>query len=474
MPQGRKRFTIPKKPTDKTVEGAMEVVTARQDFARQFEDLDDFIFRGEEVDAKAFRAMEFNLRRVRAALARILWNHDVFIGIEVIDRLLFDLVVNDKAPVLWTAFFDTVQRHRLHRAGFVVYPLHSYGVLGLGFFRVFENGRADLILEEAGIAITAQTNKQEDTVSFLDRSRRAFRISQKLPLDLIEHFIRSRPLNWITSNALLVQRVRSFSGTYYENQFIYKLKLQMSTALIMMLAVMDTRSEADETLTYGSSARVNNFQTFDIKHYLTFEAAIGRRTAMSAHCIPMNVDGLGLLHLSDLNVDIDPRYWKTVRARKRLALLQATLSTIERGFVRHILVGDRNSPRARVYRKLVNSIEFFRRSFSATTRHLEAVVSLAIAFESLLIDHYRRGVTIAILSHVRVCLQGNKGIRRYTGAVAQLFESRGEIVHKGSASDFDQMAEAQRAYVLCLQYVVPQLDRLRATDQIEVLFSSQP
>jgi hypothetical protein len=245
-------------------------------------------------------------------------------------------------------------------------------------------------------------------MAFLDHARTAFGIRHRLPTDTVEHFMRSRPLRWIEHNPLMALRVRSFTGSYYENQFIYMIRLRMSTALIMMLSVMEDRPNPEKRLVHGSSARVNNWQTLDIKHYLTFETPIRPRSVLSAYCIPMNAAWLELALLSDLNVDIDPRAWAREKAQKRLSSLNETISGIEKGFLNHSILGSRDALRGRVYRKLVTSIDFFRRSFSAGVRPSEAVVALAIAFEALLTDHYAPRVTERILRRVRPASKESK------------------------------------------------------------------
>ena len=59
-----------------------------------------------------------------------------------------------------------------------------------------------------------------------------------------------------------------------------------------------------------------------------------------------------------------------------------------------------------------------------------------------------------------ICLKGTAGVRKYTRAVAELFEHRGAIVHQGrAASDLDLLIP-RRAYILCLQHIASLLDSL--------------
>ena len=58
--------------------------------------------------------------------------------------------------------------------------------------------------------------------------------------------MRSRPLKWFKNNPLLVVSIATLTSGYYENQFIYVMKLKLSTALVMMLSTVGDRLEPDE------------------------------------------------------------------------------------------------------------------------------------------------------------------------------------------------------------------------------------
>ena len=327
-----------------------------------------------------------------------------------------------------------------------------------------------MFLEDAGLAITAQTNDVEQTIDFLNNAKNMFGIRHCIPIDTLKHFTRSRSLNWLSRNQLLAIRIRSFRGSYYENQFIYILKLRLYSAMIMMLSALEGSSYtnklmrgdsvSDDVMKHGSSVKVNNLQTLDIKHYLVFETPIGRKKELSIDCVPINVSRLELAQLSDLNVQIDPRYWTKTKAKNRLTELYKAISKIERGYLDHVILGNKKTIHTRVFRKLLISIEAFRRSFSAGVKLSEAVVFLSIAFESLLIDSYSRGVIKRLHRRVKLSLRGIRGTRRLQSSVVELYECRGAIVHTGSADRFPELAEAQRAYVLCFQHVVSCLPSL--------------
>lgn len=453
---------------------SVEFVKNNQNYLLQFVDFDDFIYCGENMDEKKTAAVEYHLLQIRACLARTLWRHEIFIGIEVIDRLLFDLLITNQDMDFVPRFFSLIRDKQLHRDGFVLFPLHSFGVLGLGFYHFLKKNKnmTNMFLEDADLAITAQTNDTKQTMDFLNDAKDMFGIKHRIPIDTLEHFMRSRSLHWFSRNQLFAIRIRSFSGSYYENQFAYILKLRLYSAMIMMLSALENlsyennilmygNSTNDGVMKYGSSAKVNNFQTLDIKHYLVFETPIGGKKELSAYCVPMNVSRLELAQLSDLNVQIDPRYWTKTRAKNRLMALHRAISEVEQGYLNHVILGNEKTAHARVFRKLLISIDSFRRSFSAGVKPSEAVIFLSIAFESLLTDFYSRGVIERLHRRVKLSLRGIRGTRRLQSSVVELYKCRGEIVHTGSADKFPKLAEAQKAYVFCFQHVVSRLPHLQ-------------
>jgi hypothetical protein len=443
----------------KDLVAATGVITASTSFLRQFEGFDDFIFRGDKVDARVAAALEHHLRKARAVLARTLWGQEVFLGIDVIDHLLYDVYAHTSGDPI-KQFFEVVAAEGLHRPGFVLYPLHSFGVLGFGFFRFFQNAEFHLMLADAGVALTAQTNSAEASLRFLNGARKSFGIRKRIPNDSVEHFARSRSLKWLERNPLLAVKVRSFTGSYYENQFVYILKLRMSTALIMMLSAMGKQYDRDDFLERSSSARVNNRQTLDIRHYLVFETPPRKRSELLAYCVPMNVARLQLADLSDLSADLDARAWRSKRAIRRLDGIHAALRKIETGYLTHVVIGTKHRVAQRVHRKLLDSIDYFRRAYSAGAKPSEAIVWLAVAFETLLTDHYAPQVNARIERRVNICLAGMTGARKYSRAVAELFEHRGAIVHQGRATGDLDLLTPRRAYILCLQHVASLLDHL--------------
>lgn len=255
----------------------------------------------------------------------------------------------------------------------------------------------------------------------------------------------------LTDNPLMLIRVRSFSGGQYENQRAFTDKLALGTALVMMASVLTDPREGTRAAVM-SSARMNNFETRDINHYLVFENA-GRRRRLQIRRVPMNLSPQVLAQLSDLAVDLDPESWATPRVTPQIDQLSRAFASFEPFHARH--GWQREGARGRVARKLFDSIFWFRRSFNSVADVREAVVALAVAFETVLTDSY--GSTDVFHAKVERALSDAPRAAELGEEVRHLFRARGQAVHLGGITEGPDLRLARRAYVRCFIHVAERL-----------------
>ncbi|MES2834926.1 MAG: hypothetical protein V4707_09500 [Pseudomonadota bacterium] len=429
---------------------ALAFFKARSADVQAYEDFDTFVDRDNDSDPKRGAKIETQLTDLRSALATALWTRQIFISVDVLDRLLFDAVKSHPTRPLEESLL-ALFHHGVPSAGLVVYPLHSFGVLGFGLFGFLTKVYPDFVIQDAKLAITPQTNANDASIAFVERAAKALGVTRTVDRTGLDHYLVSRPLKWFAKNPLLVVAMSTTTSGYYENQFIYVLKLKIATALVMMLSVVGKQTSSKSRLHAISTKRANNWQTLDINHYLVLEPSLSDKTRLEARCVPMNAARLQLAELSDLNADLDPVTWSSRKAVKKLDGIREALDAVERGYLEHYILGDRSKWKARVYRKLMDSIDYFRRSLSAGADDRTAAVSLATAFEALLMDRAPRGqLTKTFHRRVALALKGVPGVRKYRAAVKDLYAARSAVVHSGR-SDLDvDMLLARRAYVNCL------------------------
>ena len=436
------------------VKDSARYLASQQPILARFETPEDLGDAAYEHPNSVADALSFHLFQIRIVLSRALQAEGIFVSAIVLDELLLQefSTAGSTRPVL--AVLERIRDARMTRPGLILFPLHSFGILGAGFVHTFTTTRISVLEPRWGISLTPQTNSFDETLRFLEATLRAFKIRERLPTDLLEHWRRSRPADWLELNPLMAVRAIQVPGYYYDNEPLLLARLRAATGLLAMLAALQPEN-ADRARGLMSSSSVNNRQTLNIHHYMVLYAKPGRRTQLSGDCIPIHTTRSGVVEASDLNIDLDSKYW-TRQRQARADRAENAASTLYRGFLAHRHLPD---ARGRTYRKIFESLNYFKRSFSVSD--WQATVSLATAFEMLLTDRYEPGVAARLQRRTQLLLRGTPGTRGYQEAVTNVYDARSEIVHTGFKSTAPPMHQARQAYVHLLIELCARLPRLR-------------
>lgn len=407
---------------------------------------------------KAIQAAAYHLNVIGNEVLRQLWAKEFLLGSAVVEELLYECVRDPQTSDPIRRMLQAIRKSGAHRPGVVVYPLHSLGIAGAGLLQAFTGNQtsARVTLAEAGIVVSPQTNSLSGTISYLKDALDALGVKQELPVALIEHNRRTRPTKWLERNPLLVLRVRSFTGSYYQNQLPLTIKLRFATALLYMLAVLE-RPYVKGVHDWASSSSVNNWQTLDIHHYLLLEAGLYPRR-MQCLCVPINSDAITLAELSDVTATLHPRFWP--RLKSTLPSLISTFASLEKGYVEARFGNGPDSPLSRLHTKLFDSLGYFCRSFSRFRRNHENTVQAAIAFETLLTDSYATPVAEHISQRLKLALRGVPKSSILIQSVRDLYIARSKIVHEGATKISVDMEAVQMAFVKAFLAVSGHIDGL--------------
>jgi hypothetical protein len=406
---------------------------------------------------KTIHAVMHHLGLIVNQVLRQLWIKGFLLGSATIEELLYDLFRDPETSDPVHRMLLLLHESGVHRPGVVVYPLHSIGIAGAGFLRAFTETEVNVHLTNAGIVLSPQTNSLAETITFLKHALNTLGVEKQLPVDLIEHNRRSRPTRWLERNPLLIMRIRSFTGSYYQNQWPLIIKLRIATALLYMIAVLE-RPYVKDKHSWTSSSRVNNWQTLDIHHYILLESGIKRRP-MNCLCVPMNIDAKTLTELSDVSADLHPRVWD--RLKTRLPSLISMLASLEKGYLDACFGNERQSTSAKVHSKLYDALGYFCRSFSHFRNTREHIVQAAIAFETLLTDSYAAPVDKHIQQRLSKALRGLRGNRALVQSVKELYKARSEVVHEGSTVREVDMDAVHTAFVHAFMVIGGRLDGIQ-------------
>jgi hypothetical protein len=183
----------------------------------------------------------------------------------------------------------------------------------------------------------------------------------------------------------------------------------------------------------------------------------------------MNVSPTELAEITAVPVRIGVGAW--MKRKKFIARICSALLRVESCYLTAILNPQNESTPFRMYRKLFESLTYFRRSFRLTSDPGETCVNLAVAFEVLLTDGYASGVEPRIKKRLKKALEGVKGNRGLNIAARNLYKARSEVVHGGSTDTDVDVPKVRRAFVHAFVFIVENLDRipLATTESTKVI-----
>jgi hypothetical protein len=405
----------------------------------------------ERLDQSVVAGVTHHILQLRQILARHIWPGEIYVGRSLLDNAILHQAKTGQPGILQRVI-GVLDAAGAELPGFVVYPLTGFG-MELPFFGLDPALKGEAVFRKAGFAVSTQTNSVGEAIASVQRLARALGIRDRISAQDLRHYAFSA--RWFGKNPLMIARLMSHTGDMYENQFVYTLKIRLAAAHLLMLSVL-SRQAVGEPDRYRTSRGVNNFATLDIAHYFIGEALPGRSIELLR--VPMNVSPLDLARLSDVPAMLSTRTLATAPLKRHERSITRALATIEGGYFRHVSISSNSKPEARLFQRLMTAIDWFRQSFSARANEAEAIVAIAVAFETLLTDQYFPGVVKRLQRRIGLCLKGVPGVRDYQDSIQRLYEARGAIVHTGEPKHLVDVAMAQVAFTRCLCAVAERID----------------
>lgn len=428
---------------DKAVKQAETFLASKHNLLNHFASVDDLVTNDKAVSASDRKAIEHAIRTLRAAIARELWSNEIFVGRSVLDECILHT-----AKTVGGAVAPRVIAHLAQvgaeRPGFVLYPLISFGMRMPPIFDKSSSLTDWAAFPRLGYAVSAQRGSARSAHTRLTEMAAALGIKQRIAFSDVQHF--ASTARWLDRNPMLMVRLASHTGDMYENQFIYSLKIRMATSSLLMLHALAVEKNGPVD-GYHSTARVNNWETLDIAHYLIGENLPGR--PMGLRRVPMNVSALELARLSDVAATISTDELSSARMRTLSRQMHKALKSVEQGYLKHVNLTSKAEAQKRFYKRLASALDWYRQSFGSRVNEAEAVVAIAVAFETLLTDHYAKGIADRLQRRVGICLKGVPGVAAYRDAVVAVYKARSEIVHSGSLGMEANIVAARAAFARC-------------------------
>lgn len=401
---------------------------------------------------------EFHFMRVRNRVLEILHRLELFVSWSAMDDLLFSLLRDGGVADPVRAAFERIRDSGVHHPGFVVYPVHSFGILGAGLLQLAPERPILRITPREGTVLTCQLASMQQVHRFLESVPRALGIRAQVQYDAddVRHYRASRSLEWLERNPLLAVRVQAFSSTFFDIQFFLRRTLEFRIVLVQMMSAFQDASASFQARARSlfSTRVVNNFETLDIRHYLIFQREPGR-SRWDVRCVPMNVNHLALAELTSLSVELDPEWWS--RRRRIGRLIADALDVFSAAYF-----ADRGAQtlRGQFLERVMNSLVMFRRSFHPSPSSVMQCIALAAAAESLVCWTYARGSTQRVVRRVRGVVRGLRDAAAIGQAIEDVFQARNEGMH-AAAQDFTAAIRlGQRGYAWCFIRLMAALPRM--------------
>ncbi len=419
--------------------------------------LEDLFWEMDEKSPAALKGVEPHLQKVCWVFRKTLYSYSIFIGGSVLDQILYDKIRDEAVDDPVTAALVLIRSVGIHKPGVILYPIHSLGLLGVGLWEKLTKGRYELFISDAEICVRAQTNSLKETIAFVERSAESFGVNRTVPVESMEHYERSRPTKWLTRNPLLAVKAHLFSREYYENHNFIILQLERACSLLFCLASLQNGFPVLRNESLFSSGRTNNWETQDIHHFVLLEATAGNRKRFETRCIPMNARAIELAELSNVNVDINLKSW--ARRQPLMEKVCVALGTIEQGYLKSNILSDKEGVKHRTFKKIMQSLRYFRRSFRYTSGD-DDVVMLTIALECLLTDSYAPNGGERLKERASILLKGHRRKSDCVREIGNIYLARNQIVHTAECEQEVDLQTVREGYTLCLLSLVERLPLL--------------
>jgi hypothetical protein len=442
----------------KKVSTAESFLQRKSNSLSNFSNVEDLVTDEEVFTEKELAAVIHNFSTVRKAVADHLWAQEVFVGMSVIDEFILNAIKSGQSNISVDTI-TSLANTNVTLPGFLLVPMHGFGLSSEDMGPLLRQTPGALILKDFGLSLCPQTNSFENSIRCINAMMRQLGISASVNSEDMRHHYRAGSLKWLVKNPLMLIKITSHTGAYFENQFIYTLKAKLGTAgLAMLHAVTETSSVHDNF--FASTAKVNNWETLDIKHYLVGEVSNQTDRPVEVLRVPMNVGPMELARLSDLHITVHSKKIRTGASRRRSVEIFQAMKSVEDGYLRHVVLGKGSDNHRRVYSKLLKSLEWYKKSFASTSSRNDATVSLAIAFETLLTDAYAKGIARRIERRAKICLKGVHGKEKFVRSILNTYYLRSDITHSGSSEQDLDLVRAQAGFARCFCYVSSRLQNV--------------
>ncbi|MDU6248305.1 MAG: HEPN domain-containing protein, partial [Paeniclostridium sordellii] len=266
--------------------------------------------------------------------------------------------------------------------------------------------------------------------------------SKEIDYDLLDHYLKSRPLKWFERNQLMFCKVNFSSSDYYENEYYLIRYLEKSVSKMFLAFNIITNKKLPSDRIGFSTRVVNNWQTTDIYHYLVFTKVKGK---LVPECVPIHNELSNSIELSKINIDIPITLSEDVRIE--IDKINKFIDCIYRNCIENFK--NKKNKEWYFYDKLRRSLTFFVRSYQSRYKE-DSVIYLSIAFEMIYCDGLKNNLIQLLCTNLSSMLPHR--IDEIFYDIGSLYNSRSGVAHEGTARECN-LEKCREIYVDALNKV---------------------
>lgn len=357
-----------------------------KDFLKHFTNLEDFISTKHPVtDKKSFCKTIYFLNKKAKILKNYFKYQKRYISEISLAGSIYDLILmydENNFHKAMNLFLKKLKREL--KNGFIIFPIHSFGMI-TNFKK--PNRKININLKGLNISLYGQSNDIKTTIKNISDYAKKTGITKTLNTQILLDATKNYYADWLKKNPILLIDFNSKNSGYLGNRFEHQelMLIHLRVVLILIQLIYISQSKQNKEKHLLSTRMLNNSQTLDIKHYFIYQDDI--QCGKNIQRIPIHspeIQELTTLNIIDFNSNI---------SKKSVKKIWETLKVIETKYI-----NSYNDEKNIIYKKIFNSMEYFRRSFYNTSYLGEAVINLSLALEILLSDNYEK--TIITISKI--------------------------------------------------------------------------
>lgn len=415
-------------PITKRIKHAIEYFKSQRDMYSSYVNMESYILSID--DKKKEELLQKMITTIGRPIILKLIRNEIYLSYDYVYDFIYSWLVHKDFGFssIYEDFVEYFKGFYFDENDILIFPIRGFGYSeeSVSAFLKFRT-LSYLFNKDLKCAIIPQTNSYKRSEILILKAVQDLGIKNaKYKIDL-SYYTEVETLNWLKRNPLLVVAVTRKPANPYDLYQYLMLELKTRVYSFSLISTLCAPKLAKGNAFLLSTAEVNNWETWDYKHFLSIVNISQVKAEVSR--IPIAIEKNEIIALTEMNFKL---YYgsavKNMKAYKKIVELVPKLKSL------YIQAGiSEDSLRDKFYNKLLSSLDFFHLSLSSQPQKRHSTLNLAIAFESLVSDKYEAGVTKKIHKHVRILLRNTSYLKILEARkeIKNLFNARGEIAHRG-------------------------------------------